>query len=1332
MSQQAAERKTLEVLAEEFVARYRRGERPALSEYIDAHPELAAEIRELFPALVMMEELAPSDSGSAAAATIAASEQPRLSLGDYRLLREIGRGGMGVVYEAEQLSLGRRVALKVLHRHAAADSTIRQRFHREARAAAQLHHTNIVPVFEVGENQEVCWYAMQLILGQGLDQIIEELRQHHESLNGERPAAPRTNVSPALSQVTQALVSGQFACPDLDASTPPPAPPQVSPDSTEAAHVANRTELSVVDSAGGQYYRSVARIGRQAAEALAYAHTRVIIHRDIKPSNLLLDAAGVVWITDFGLAKTQDHSLTTTGDIVGTLRYMAPERFQGEGDERADVYGLGLTLYELLVLRPAFVERDRLQLIDRIKNQEPPRPRALDRRIPRDLETIILKAIDKEAKRRYASAEALAEDLRRFLADEPIRARRTSELERLRLWGRRNPAVASLLGVVFLLLVCLTIGSLAAAFWLNHQRLALAAAEEDRTEKLYQSLVAQAKASHFSRRVGQRFATLDAVRKAAALVRERCMPAERLDELRNLAIAALVLPDLQTLRTWEGFPGGSFQWDTDEQLRRYARTDLEGNISLRWTDSDEEIAHLKGWRGETAACFSPGDRFLSAHNAGRFRVWDLSATPPRLVQEGQQHGCVFHPDGRHLLIRPRNGSMSLHDLADPKQNPRVLMARQMPHAFDPAGNRLAAIDGGKVHILDARTGKLLSSLPEKQSAYSLAWHPSGNYLALALPASEIRIWDLKRMKVLSVLKGCRNGGIFLAFTPDGERLLSNGWEGVVRVWSWRTGQQVVQVSGRSNLRCGADGRLLICQGSRLSLVELAGGREYRSFVQQSNAGNEVDYWHCRIHPGGRLVAVSMSDGERFFDLQSGEELGFLPQKGYSDVLFLGKEAVLTNATASLVRWPIQADEANPNRLRLGPPKRLRGGNIYALGCDKTGDVIGQAAGIGAFVVRPNQSPLFLGPHTDTRGIRLSSDGKYAATGTHNGDDGVKVWDAETGQLLVRFAVGGLANGVFSPDGKWLAVSGTRGCRLVKCGTWEERPLDLGSPMLFSPDSALLAVQSDRGVIRLLAPETLQEVARLEDPNQDRPSYLAFHPDGSKLLVSSDDARAFHLWDLRSLRTQLAELGLDWDMPPLPPAPTPSPEPLRIDIDMGDYQQIASAAALVRQAAQHIRANKHAVGLAELRKAVRLAPCLAEAHNNLAWELLTGPQELRDPAQALAEARQAVALEDYQATYQNTLGVALYRTGRFAEAVPVLERSLREGKGQTDAFDLFFLAMCHHRLGDAARARDYHDRSIRWFQEQGPKLRVPGWLEELTAFQAESASVLAEPPGKGNR
>ena len=316
-------------------------------------------------------------------------------------------------------------------------------------------------------------------------------------------------------------------------------------DTTSSAVFPGQTDLSCVRTDGHHYFQAVARIGYQTANALAYAHARKVIHRDVKPSNLLLDTAGVVWITDFGLAKTQDAALTTTGDVVGTLRYMAPERFQGEGDERADVYGLGLTLYELLVLRPAFETADRLRLVDCIKNEEPARPRAVDSRIPRDLETIVLKAAHKEAQRRYQTAEEMGEDLRRFLANEPIRARRTSGLVRVRLWSRRNPALAGLV----LLLALVAAVSTAAAFYLratlveseaNRQR--AEKAELEGKHELWRSYLTQAKAGRMSRQPGQRFASLRAILAALALP---LPPGRSRDELRTEAVAALCLPDLE-------------------------------------------------------------------------------------------------------------------------------------------------------------------------------------------------------------------------------------------------------------------------------------------------------------------------------------------------------------------------------------------------------------------------------------------------------------------------------------------------------------------------------------------------------------------------------------------------------------------------------------------------------------------------------------------------------------------------------------------------------------------------------------------------------------------
>src|SRR5581483_1215089 len=223
-------------------------------------------------------------------------------------------------------------------------------------------------------------------------------------------------------------------------------------------HLPGQPESATLSESGRSYWQGVARIGIQVAEALAHAHGQGTLHRDIKPSNLLLDAQGTVWVTDFGLAQVSEGgSLTGTGEVVGTLRYIPPERFTGRSDARGDVYSLGLTMYELLTLRPAFGGDERHRLLERILHEEPPRPRQLDPVIPRDLETIVLKAIAKEPAHRYQTAAELADDLRRFLEDRPVKARRASAVERLWRWARRNPTVAALAIAVAGLLTIVTV-----------------------------------------------------------------------------------------------------------------------------------------------------------------------------------------------------------------------------------------------------------------------------------------------------------------------------------------------------------------------------------------------------------------------------------------------------------------------------------------------------------------------------------------------------------------------------------------------------------------------------------------------------------------------------------------------------------------------------------------------------------------------------------------------------------------------------------------------------------------------------------------------------------
>jgi serine/threonine protein kinase/tetratricopeptide (TPR) repeat protein len=394
-------------------------------------------------------------------------------LGDFRLLREVGRGGMGVVYEAEQLSLNRRVALKVLPFAAALDPRRLQRFKNEAQAAAHLQHQHIVPVYYVGLERGVHFYAMQFIDGQTLAQMIHELRRQagadtagdragHRAPDPEQTTPYRADSVPAEDAATATVR-------DLPAhaETPPPSP---------SAWSCGR---------GPQFFLAAARLAAQAAEALEHAHQLGVVHRDIKPGNLLVDGRGALWVTDFGLAQVQgDAKLTLSGDLVGTLRYMSPEQALAQRvvvDHRADIYSLGVTLYELLTLEPAFGGTDRQALLRQIAFEEPRRPRRLNKAIPVELETIVLKAMEKNPAERYATAQELADDLEHFLKDEPIRARRPTAVQRARKWGRRHRAVVWSGAAAAAVVVILAIAGLSLGLILVDRERERTVAEQGRT-----------------------------------------------------------------------------------------------------------------------------------------------------------------------------------------------------------------------------------------------------------------------------------------------------------------------------------------------------------------------------------------------------------------------------------------------------------------------------------------------------------------------------------------------------------------------------------------------------------------------------------------------------------------------------------------------------------------------------------------------------------------------------------------------------------------------------------------------------------------------------------
>ena len=420
----------LDRLAEEFIERKRLGERPTISEYVDRHPEFEEGIREIFPLIAVMEGVKGADEGSVPRSAAGDLGLVDRMLGDYRLLREVGRGGMGVVYEAEQETLGRRVALKVLPPRSMRDARFVERFRIEAQAAARLQHPHIVPVIGLGEDDGVHYYTMQFVDGLGLDEILEETRALLLDTSG---SDSRSTAAGRLFTEELSAAATTESTPSNDGAGPVDGPSRAVERSSRASR--------------RRYRRNVARIGLRVAEALAHAHAHGVLHRDVKPSNIMLDRRGHAWVADFGLCREADSDgVTRTGDLVGTLRYMAPECFRGEHDVRSDVYGLGLTLYELLAVGPAFAETNRAALVGRITQGAPSRLATRDPSIPEDLATIVQTAIAPDPDLRYPTAEAFAADLRAFLEGRPVAARAPSLTYVLRATIRRHrPLVTTLL-----------------------------------------------------------------------------------------------------------------------------------------------------------------------------------------------------------------------------------------------------------------------------------------------------------------------------------------------------------------------------------------------------------------------------------------------------------------------------------------------------------------------------------------------------------------------------------------------------------------------------------------------------------------------------------------------------------------------------------------------------------------------------------------------------------------------------------------------------------------------------------------------------------------------
>lgn len=457
----------VDLLADEFAKRIRRGETPSIEDYVAANPNLESQIRAVFPTIARMEKVSRQQLSNSGSHALKHHVELNLKkIGDFEILGQLGQGGMGIVYEALQVSLHRHVALKIISPSISSSPKQLERFKREAATAARLHHTNIVPVFGSGDENGIHYYAMQLINGTPLHQAVRSIRESKtysfESTGSKSHIANSVRSKPLPTRVDSLKSDLANQEDPLGKISTTRVPHESAIELQQPTGVLNQFDGS--EKQKNDYWLRVSHCVADIADALNYAHEQGVLHRDVKPSNLIMDQNGTVWITDFGLAKFDDSDgLTKTGDMVGTLRYMSPEQFNGDGDSRSDVCSLGLTLFELLVLNPAYSETRSAPLMKLKSEQPPPSPRQFEPTIPKDLETIVLKACATLPADRYQSAGDMRDDLICFIEGRAISARRATVIEQAWRWSKRNPMVASLsgltLGLIITIAVVATIGN---------------------------------------------------------------------------------------------------------------------------------------------------------------------------------------------------------------------------------------------------------------------------------------------------------------------------------------------------------------------------------------------------------------------------------------------------------------------------------------------------------------------------------------------------------------------------------------------------------------------------------------------------------------------------------------------------------------------------------------------------------------------------------------------------------------------------------------------------------------------------------------------------------
>ena len=1080
-----------------------------------------------------LQRLLDADSGGGILDTAAASVPPRLAqglefAGRYRLVRKLGAGGMGEVWQADQNHPVRRpVAIKFVHPRFDPTALL-ARFDRERQLLAVMDHPNIARVYDAGVADGLPYLAMELVGGVPVTNYCDE----------------------------------------------------------HALTVRERLELVV-----------------PICRAIQHAHQKGVIHRDIKPSNILIsevDGRPAPKVIDFGIAKGIQAGLTGEtlptghGAVLGTPEYMSPEQARGstDVDTQTDVYALGVLLYELLTGSPPFKASGHgpgglIEHFRAVCEDDPPTPslhpapdpakvataRSTDPRRLRtllrgDLDRVLLKTLEKDRGRRYDSPAALALDLERYLAGEPVTARSTTGTERTIRWARRNPVVAVLATTVGVLLLAVAIGATMFAVRLQDAleesekvRGKLTTAQNDTRRQLWQAQLNRALATTQSGQPGQRSASLAQLGEALAGARVLGLSGEDRHKFRDVAVAALALPELEIVRDWEGCPPGTVHLAVDSQGKLYARADQTGAVSVRRVEDDLELYRVTGaGRSARIALNHDGTLLAVAMDGGSGKIYRLTGSDAVLlytIPMDTERVPHFTPDGVRLVYTAK-ATICSFDVQSGKYKSWPLPGKPWGGSALSADGQILAIGAQKarkavVHVRSLSGPEIQLDIALPDAAEGVAWHPHSRVLAV-IANRQIRLVDVNTGQVNQMIEGLQVMGGRVGFDATGERLYSNDWSGNLRMWDWRAKRQLLSIPSFfptfEQFRL-SNGFLFVhgATQTRLRILRSIPGRERRLLGKLSNYGPDAV-----ADPLGRFLLLAGSAGTIAVDPNTGEERSLLVGE-VRPIVLTPKGDLLTTGPGNTFYWPRRDDEAK-RTTQFGPPEWIgsSGGSASERhGGSADGRVVAVpnfAAGAVILHRNPVGPPTPTGPQDQVRNCAVSADGRWVASGSHDCTSGfgAKVWNARTGELAHAFQVPGMCHVAFSPDQRWL-VTGGGGVRLWKIDTWEEGPIvsNTDSPecWAFAPAGRILAIGSP-GAVRLVRMEDGKELVRLPHTGSSVVNPRNFSADGASLYVTDPESGGLAVWDLRRLRQGLAELDLDWDAPALAPETVQPTGPWRVE------------------------------------------------------------------------------------------------------------------------------------------------------------------------------------------